>query len=279
MTQILDGFNTAKQRRLDIKNEVDQLTGRKPGLTVVIVGEDPASQTYVASKEKLAKEVGFESHVVALDVDASEEAVIEAVEKLNGDPTVDGILVQLPLPSHINEDRVIESIAPSKDVDGLHPLNVGFLELNKADLVPCTPKGVMTLLETYNIELEGKRALVIGRSRLVGKPISTLLLQKNATVTTAHSRTKDLDALILEHDIIVVAIGQREFIKASQLREDHVVIDVGIHRHEGKLYGDVEKAAYEKVAYATPVPRGVGPMTILSLLENTLNAYKLKELL
>lgn len=279
MTQILDGFNTAKQRRLDIKNEVDQFTGRKPGLTVVIVGEDPASQTYVASKQKLAKEVGFESHVVALDVDVSEEAVIEAVEKLNSDPTVDGILVQLPLPNHIDEDRVIESIAPSKDVDGLHPLNVGFLELNKADLVPCTPKGVMTLLETYNIELEGKRALVIGRSRLVGKPISTLLLQKNATVTTAHSRTRNLETLILEHDIIVVAIGQREFIKASQLREDHIIIDVGIHRHEGKLYGDVEKAAYEKVAYATPVPRGVGPMTILSLLENTLNAYKLKELL
>ncbi len=279
MTQILDGFNTAKQRRLDIKNEVEKYTHRKPGLTVVIVGEDPASQTYVASKEKLAKEVGFESKVIALDVDTSEEAVIEVIERLNSDLNVDGILVQLPLPKHIDEDRIIETIAPSKDVDGLHPLNVGYLELNKANLIPCTPKGVMTLLDTYKIDVEGKRALVIGRSRLVGKPISTLLLQKNATVTTAHSRTQNLDALIQEHDIIVVAIGQREFIKASQLREDHVLIDVGIHRHEGKLYGDVEKAAYDKVAYATPVPRGVGPMTIVSLLENTLNAYKLKELI
>lgn len=279
MTQILDGFNTAKQCRLKIKQEVESITGRKPGLTVVIVGNDPASQTYVASKEKQAAEVGFVSKVVALDVDTSEEALIEVIEKLNSDISVDGILVQLPLPKHINEDRIIETIAPSKDVDGLHPLNVGYLELNQANLVPCTPKGIMTLIDHYDIELEGKRALVIGRSRLVGKPIATLLLQRNATVTIAHSKTKDLDTLIQQHDIIVVAIGQKEFIKASQLKKEHILIDVGIHRSEGKLYGDVEKKAYEKVAYATPVPKGVGPMTIISLLENTLSAYKLKELI
>lgn len=279
MTQILDGFNTAKQCRLKIKQEVESITGRKPGLTVVIVGNDPASQTYVASKKKQAAEVGFVSKVVALDVDTSEEALIEVIEKLNSDISVDGILVQLPLPKHINEDRIIETIAPSKDVDGLHPLNVGYLELNQANLVPCTPKGIMTLMDHYDIELEGKRALVIGRSRLVGKPIATLLLQRNATVTIAHSKTKDLDTLIQQHDIIVVAIGQKEFIKASQLKKEHILIDVGIHRYEGKLYGDVEKKAYEKVAYATPVPKGVGPMTIISLLENTLSAYKLKELI
>lgn len=279
MTQILDGFNTAKQCRLKIKQEVESITGRKPGLTVVIVGNDPASQTYVASKKKQAAEVGFVSKVVALDVDTSEEALIEVIEKLNSDISVDGILVQLPLPKHINEDRIIETIAPSKDVDGLHPLNVGYLELNQANLVPCTPKGIMTLIDHYDIELEGKRALVIGRSRLVGKPIATLLLQRNATVTIAHSKTKDLDTLIQQHDIIVVAIGQKEFIKASQLKKEHILIDVGIHRYEGKIYGDVEKKAYEKVAYATPVPKGVGPMTIISLLENTLSAYKLKELI
>lgn len=279
MTQILDGFNIAKQCRLKIKQEVESITGRKPGLTVVIVGNDPASQTYVASKKKQAAEVGFVSKVVALDVDTSEEALIEVIEKLNSDISVDGILVQLPLPKHINEDRIIETIAPSKDVDGLHPLNVGYLELNQANLVPCTPKGIMTLIDHYDIELEGKRALVIGRSRLVGKPIATLLLQRNATVTIAHSKTKDLDTLIQQHDIIVVAIGQKEFIKASQLKKEHILIDVGIHRYEGKLYGDVEKKAYEKVAYATPVPKGVGPMTIISLLENTLSAYKLKELI
>ena len=281
MTKILDGFITAKQRRLAIKEKVDKLIKEKkrvPGLAVVIVGEDPASKTYVASKTKLSQEIGFKSETIAFDVDISQESLIKEIELLNSNPDIDGILVQLPLPNHINEDAVIDSISPLKDVDGLHPLNVGYLELNKANMIPCTPKGIMTLLDTYNIELEGKRALVIGRSRLVGKPISTLLLQRNATVTTAHSRTKNLDKLIQDNDIIVVAIGQREFIKASQLNENHVLIDVGIHRHEGKLCGDVEKAAYSKVAYATPVPKGVGPMTIASLLENTYEAYRLKEL-
>lgn len=279
MTTLLDGFNVAKLRRENLRKEVDLLVEnnkRIPGLAVVIVGEDPASKTYVASKAKQAKSVGFKSYVIELDSSISEASLKEEIEKLNKDKDVDGILVQLPLPSHINEDIIIESIDPGKDADGLHPINVGYLELNKGFLKPCTPKGIITLLDHYEIDLEGMNALVIGRSRLVGKPVATLLLQKNATVTIAHSRTKNLDKLISENELIVVAIGQREFIKASQLNENHIVVDVGIHRHEGELFGDVEKSAYEKVKYASPVPRGVGPMTIVSLLENTLEAYKLK---
>lgn len=278
MTLILNGFETAKKRRQALSEEIAKLKGRKPGLTVIIVGDDPASQTYVNSKAKLAQEVGFNSEVLRFDVSMSKRALIEEIEKLNEDENVDGILVQLPLPKHIDEDEVIEAISPLKDVDGLHPLNVGYLELNQATLMPCTPKGIMTLLKEYDIALEGKKALVIGRSRLVGKPIASLLLKENATVTIAHSKTKNLDALIEENEIIVVAIGKKEFIKANQLKEHHIVIDVGIHRDEGKLYGDVEKLAYDKVKAISPVPKGVGPMTILSLLENTYVAYKIKEL-
>lgn len=277
MTQILNGFEVSKAIRQSLKEKVAKIEGRKPGLTVVIVGEDPASQTYVASKAKQAQDVGFVSNVLEFDVDISEETLLEEIEKLNQDQTVDGILVQLPLPGHIHEDHVIEAISPMKDVDGLHPLNVGYLELNQKGLVSCTPKGIISLLKAYDIALEGKKALVIGRSRLVGKPVATLLLKENATVTIAHSRTQDLDKLILENDIIVVAIGRKEFIKADQLRDHHIVIDVGIHRHEGKLYGDVEKEAYDKVKAISPVPKGVGPMTIVSLLENTLSAYNMKE--
>lgn len=278
MTLILNGFETAKKRRQALSEEIAKLKGRKPGLTVIIVGDDPASQTYVNSKAKLAQEVGFNSEVLRFDVSMSKRALIEEIEKLNEDENVDGILVQLPLPKHIDEGEVIEAISPLKDVDGLHPLNVGYLELNQATLMPCTPKGIMTLLKEYDITLEGKKALVIGRSRLVGKPIASLLLKENATITIAHSKTKNLDALIEENEIIVVAIGKKEFIKANQLKEHHIVIDVGIHRDEGKLYGDVEKLAYDKVKAISPVPKGVGPMTILSLLENTYVAYKIKEL-
>ncbi|HZJ87436.1 MAG TPA: bifunctional 5,10-methylenetetrahydrofolate dehydrogenase/5,10-methenyltetrahydrofolate cyclohydrolase [Erysipelothrix sp.] len=277
MTQILNGFETSKRLRQELKEEVSKLSGRKPGLAVVIVGEDPASQTYVASKAKQATSVGFESKIVKLDETISQDKLIEHVQGLNNDDTIDGILVQLPLPSHIDEDTIIESIDPLKDVDGLHPLNVGYLELNKATLAPCTPKGIMRLLKEYKIELEGKNVLVIGRSRLVGKPIATMLLQENATVTTAHSRTKNLKNLISQNEIIVVAIGQREFIKANMLNENQIVIDVGIHRHDGQLVGDVDKQAYDKVKAITPVPKGVGPMTIYSLLENTLVSYKEKE--
>lgn len=278
---LMDGFMVAKQVRASIKNQVDILRDsnkRIPMLSVVIVGDDPASKTYVASKARQCKEVGFLSQVISLAASISQEELEAAIVGLNKDSNVDGILVQLPLPKHLNEDSVIETIDPMKDVDGLHPINVGLMELSQERFVPCTPKGIMTLLDHYDVALEGKRALVIGRSRLVGKPIASLLLKKNATVTIAHSFTKDLKERVLESDIVVVAIGRKEFVSLDMLKKEHILIDVGIHNHEGKLYGDVERAAYEYVSMATPVPKGVGPMTIASLLENTLYAYNLKEL-
>jgi methylenetetrahydrofolate dehydrogenase (NADP+) / methenyltetrahydrofolate cyclohydrolase len=277
---LMDGFSVAKQVRLDIKKQVDVLRTlgkRIPMLSVVIVGEDLASKTYVASKAKQCEEVGFLSQVIALDATISQADLEAEIKALNNNDLVDGILVQLPLPNHLDENRIIEIIDPKKDVDGLHPLNVGLLELGQAAFVPCTPKGIITLLKAYNIALEGKRVLVIGRSRLVGKPVASLLLKENATVTMAHSKTQDLKARVLESDIVVVAIGKKEFISLDMLKKEHIIVDVGIHRYEGKLYGDVAKEAYEYVAMATPVPKGVGPMTIASLLENTLYAYNLKE--
>lgn len=277
---LMDGFSVAKQVRLAIKKQVDVLRTlgkRIPMLSVVIVGEDLASKTYVASKAKHCEEVGFLSQVIALDATISQADLEAEIKALNNNELVDGILVQLPLPNHLDENHIIEIIDPKKDVDGLHPLNVGLLELGQAGFVPCTPKGIITLLKAYNIALEGKRVLVIGRSRLVGKPVASLLLKENATVTMAHSKTQDLKDRVLESDIVVVAIGKKEFISLDMLKKEHIIVDVGIHRYEGKLYGDVAKEAYEYVAMATPVPKGVGPMTIASLLENTLYAYNLKE--
>ena len=277
---LMDGFSVAKQVRLDIKKQVDVLRTlgkRIPMLSVVIVGEDLASKTYVASKAKQCEEVGFLSQVIALDATISQADLEAEIKALNNNDSVDGILVQLPLPNHFDENRIIAIIDPKKDVDGLNPLNVGLLELGQAAFVPCTPKGIITLLKAYNIALEGNRVLVIGRSRLVGEPVASLLLKENATVTMAHSKTQDLKARVLESDIVVVAIGKREFISLDMLKKEHIIVDVGIHRYEGKLYGDVAKEAYEYVAMATPVPKGVGPMTIASLLENTLYAYNLKE--
>ena len=280
MAQILDGYSVAKEIREQIKTEVAALVHnnkRIPNLTVVIVGNDPASQTYVASKARQCEEVGIESQVIALEETATQAELLAVIQDLNNDDTVDGVLVQLPLPAHLNENEVIETLDYRKDVDGLHPMNVGYLEMGTPCFIPCTPKGILTLLKYYTIPLEGKRALVIGRSRLVGKPVASLLMAENATVTIAHSRTPDLKGLIAEHDVIVVAMGKREFVTKDMLHPHQILVDVGIHRHEGKLYGDVEKAAYDYVAAATPVPKGVGPMTIASLLENTLEAYQRKE--
>lgn len=280
MTTILDGLAVSKAIRASLKDETEVLIKqgkRAPSLTVVIVGDDPASQTYVNSKVKQCKSVGFSSQAISCAVDTTQEALLKIIRTLNHDNDVDGILVQLPLPKHIDENVIIEAIDPQKDVDGLHPLNVGYLELNRPGFVSCTPKGIVRLLDWYNVELEGKRALVIGRSRLVGKPVSTLLSQKNATVTLAHSKTKNLEELVRSNDIIVVAMGKPEAIPASWISDQHVLVDVGIHRIDGNLRGDVERRAYEIAAYATPVPKGVGPMTIASLLENTMIAYKLKE--
>lgn len=280
MTTILDGLAVSKAIRASLKVETEGLLDRgkrAPSLTVVIVGNDPASQTYVNSKVKQCKSVGFTSNAIACEAEITQEALLDIIDNLNHDQDVDGILVQLPLPQHIDEDVIIEAIDPCKDVDGLHPLNVGYLELNKPRFVSCTPKGIMRLLDWYDVAIEGKRALVIGRSRLVGNPVATLLTQSNATVTLAHSKTKNLKELVRSNDIIVVAMGKPEAIPASWIAEKHVLVDVGIHRVDGGLIGDVDHNAYEIAAYATPVPKGVGPMTIASLLENTMIAYKLKE--
>lgn len=273
---LLDGKIVAKELKLDLKEKVSKLK-RKPHLAVVLVGNDPASETYVNSKKKQTEALGMISTVIHTDESLSQNDLLDIVDKLNNDDTVDGILVQLPLPKHIDASIIIERIDVNKDVDGLHPLNVGYLRNDIPNLIPCTPKGIMTLLKYYEIEISGKNALVIGRSQLVGKPISSLLMKENATVTVAHSKTRNIDQLIANSDIIVVAIGVKEMIKASQLREDQVVIDVGIHRDENGLTGDVEKAAYDKVQYITPVPGGVGPLTIASLLENTYIAYMKRE--
>lgn len=277
---LIDGVKVSKKRIDKLTHEISLLHNEKrriPKLSVILVGDDPASQTYVKAKENKCRVVKMLSKTHHLKSDCSEEELLALINKLNTDPTVDGILVQLPLPKHICESKVINAIDCDKDVDGLNILNVGRLELNEDGFVPCTPRGIMTLLKEYKIDLEGKRALVIGRSRLVGNPISTLLKHANATVTQAHSYSKDLRSLINENELIIVAIGKREFIKADMLNENHIVIDVGIHRENGKLYGDVEKDAYESVKMITPVPKGVGPMTIVSLLENTYDAYLIHE--
>lgn len=273
---LLDGKKIAKEIKENLKKEIDLLE-KKPHLAVVLVGNDPASLTYVNSKKKQSEALGMISTVIKLEASTTPEALLEVVHTLNDDPNVHGILVQLPLPKHIDTNIIVDAIDVKKDVDGLTPLNVGYLRNDRAKLVPCTPKGIMTLLDKYEIELSGKNVLVIGRSQLVGKPIANLLMARNATVTQAHSKTQNLNKFIENSDIIVVAIGRKEMIKAEDLKENQTVIDVGIHRDDKGLVGDVEKRAYDKVRYITPVPGGVGPMTLVSLFENTLIAYKIQE--
>lgn len=275
MVHILSGFEVAKNRKEILKNKVSKLEGRKPHLVVVIVGSDPASQTYVASKAKQTEAVGMKSTVIELSETVTQEELLHQVEVLNEDSNVDGILVQFPLPGDLSESEIMSAIRPDKDVDGLHPLNVGYLETGEDAFAPCTAQGVMSLLGDYNIPLEGRKALVIGRSRLVGKPVATLLLKENATVTIAHSRTVNLEQEIAKNDIIVVAIGKPHFIKKDWIKPHHTVIDVGIHRVDGKIVGDVE--SIENAEYGSPVPKGVGPMTICTLLENTLKSYEKRE--
>lgn len=272
----LDGNKVANELKDTIKKRIKDYA-RQPHLVVILVGDDPASVTYVNSKKRQCENVGMKSTVKVFDSSISQEFLLEEIEKLNRDEMIDGILVQLPLPNHINSNVVVSKIDVNKDVDGLHPLNVGLLVNDKPNMIPCTPKGIISILDYYDIELEGKNALVIGRSQLVGKPIASLLLSRNATVTIAHSKTQNLSHLVENNDIIVVAVGIKEFLKEHQLNSEHIVIDVGIHREGKKLLGDVERSAYDKVKAATPVPGGVGPMTIASLLENTLIAYERKE--
>jgi len=277
MAQIIDGKLVSRAVRENIKAKVDSIPEgvRHPGLAVIIVGEDPASKVYVRNKKLACEEVGYLSREYALPAETPEQELLSLIDKLNADSEIDGILVQLPLPRGFDEKKVIQHISPSKDVDAFSYVNVGRITVGDADFVPCTPAGVMELLSYYNIELEGKRAVVVGRSNIVCKPRALLLLEKNATVTVAHSRTRDLASVTREADVLVVDVGRARFVTADVVKEGAVVIDVGMNRDEnGKLCGDVDFASVEsKASYITPVPGGVGPMTITELMKNTYTAY------
>ena len=276
--KVIDGKEIAKRLRESIKAEVDKLKvdGKVPGLAVILVGIDPASQVYVGHKEKACKEAGFHSEVYKLAENTSQEELLSLIDKLNNDTNIHGILVQLPLPKHLDEKEVINKISFNKDVDGFHPLSAGALFVGEKSLVPCTPKGCIHLIKEVGYDLKGKKAVVVGRSNIVGKPVSILLLNENATVTICHSRTKDLKAELLEADVVVAAIGRPNFVTGDMIKPGAVVIDVGINRLDnGKLVGDVEyESAAEKAGWITPVPGGVGPMTIAMLMQNTLEAFK-----
>ena len=281
-SKVLDGKAVAAVVRARLKDAVAQAVAkgqRAPGLAVILVGDDGASAIYVQNKVKACKQVGIESSFHKFEANASEAEVIECLRKLNADPKVDGILVQLPLPKHISSEAVLEFLSPGKDVDGLTTLSMGLLLAGKKGLVPCTPMGIIELLDHYKLDIEGKKAVVIGRSNLVGKPIALLLMQRNATVTVCHSRTQGLDEICRDADILVVALGRRHFVKGSWVKPGAVVIDVGIHHTKlddgtSNISGDVEFAeAQQHAARITPVPGGVGPMTIAMLLSNTLSAY------
>ncbi|MBR2472334.1 MAG: bifunctional methylenetetrahydrofolate dehydrogenase/methenyltetrahydrofolate cyclohydrolase FolD, partial [Clostridia bacterium] len=269
---LINGKQIAKETYAELKERTEALAekGIIPGLTVIIVGENPASMTYVASKEKKAAQLGWNSKVIRLEESISQAELIEVIEKLNADEGVDGILVQLPLPKHINELDVLEKIDPDKDVDGFHIVNSGRLFAGLDGFVPCTPKGIMKLIASTGVDISGKNAVVLGRSLIVGKPIALLLTAENATVTICHSRTADLREHTLRADILVAAIGKPKFVTADMVKEGAVVIDVGINRTEEGLVGDVDfESVKEKAGYITPVPGGVGPMTIAMLMENT----------
>ena len=281
MAKLIDGKLISAQIRAEIKEEVaafEEERGFVPGLAVVIVGENPASQVYVRNKARACAEVGFYSEVHELSASTTQEELNALVDRLNGDERIHGILVQLPLPKHLDETEVLLRIDPAKDVDAFHPYNVGKIMIGDYDFLPCTPAGVMALLERSGIDPAGKRCVVIGRSNIVGKPMAMLLLHANGTVTVCHSRTQNLAALCREADILVVAIGRADFVGADMVKPGAVVIDVGMNRREdGKLTGDVDFAAVEPIASAiTPVPGGVGPMTITMLLKNTLTAARRK---
>lgn len=276
MAQIIDGKAISQAVKDEIKARTAQLLaqGITATLAVILVGEDPASQVYVKNKKKACEYCGIRSLSYELPADTSEEKLLELIDELNKRDDVNGILVQLPLPKGMDEDKVLDAISPDKDVDGFHPVNVGKLSIGKKGFVSCTPAGVIQLLKRSDIEISGKECVVVGRSNIVGKPMSMLLLKENGTVTVCHSRTKDLKEVTKRADILVVAIGKPKFIDASYVKDGAVVIDVGIHRMEdGKLCGDVDYASVEPVASAiTPVPGGVGPMTIAMLMYNCLSS-------
>ena len=278
MAQVISGKEVSAAVKQRIAAETAELAGKGivPGLAVVIVGEDPASQVYVRNKEKACAEVGFYSEKHALPAETTQQELLELVERLNNDRRIHGILVQLPLPKHLDPQVVIEAIAPEKDVDAFHPMNVGGLLTGTTAFLPCTPAGVMELLHSAGISAEGKHCVVIGRSNIVGKPMAMLLLRENGTVTICHSRTKNLAEVCRQADILVAAVGRARFVTADMVKPGAAVIDVGMNRDEnGKLCGDVDYAAVEPIAgWITPVPGGVGPMTIAMLMQNTLTAAK-----
>lgn len=257
-------------------NQLKEKYGKQAGLAVVIVGSNPASQVYVRNKMKACENVGFYSENIELDENISEEELLQEIDKLNKNDRINGILVQLPLPSHINELKIIDSISPEKDVDGFHVANIGKMVIgDETGFLSCTPYGIMQLLEEYKIEIAGKDAVIIGRSNIVGKPMALMLIQKGATVQVCNSRTKDLRKKLNDADIIIVAAGVPKLLKKEDVKEGAVVIDVGINRVDGKICGDVDyEEVLEKASYITPVPGGVGPMTIASLIKNTFKSYK-----
>lgn len=271
--KIIDGKQIAEQVIEKVEQRVKALKeqGITPGLTVILVGEDPASQTYVASKERTSERLGMKSQVIKKPVTISEQELLTLINQLNEDETVDGILLQLPLPNHIDENKVLRAIVPEKDVDGFHPVNVGKLMLGQEGFIPCTPYGVIQLLDYSSISIEGKHAVIVGRSNIVGKPMGQLLLNRHATVTYTHSRTQNLEDYTKQADLLIVATGQPRMITKDHIKPGATVIDVGIHRNaDGRLSGDVDFASASEVAgYMTPVPGGVGPMTIAMLMENT----------
>lgn len=285
---LIDGLKVSNEIKDELKINIDQLTtsGQKvPGLVTILIGENPASKSYVNSKIKACAKIGMKSKIEERDSTISEKELLELIEKYNYDSQFHGILVQLPLPEHIDENKVIEAISPQKDVDGFHPINVGNLVIGKETFYPCTPYGIVELLKRYNIETKGKHVVVVGRSNIVGKPIANMMLQKkegaNSIVTICHSAAKDLKQYTLQADILIAAIGRANFVTADMVKNDVVVIDVGINRIEDsstekgyRLVGDVKfDEVKEKASYITPVPKGVGPMTIAMLLKNTYEAY------
>ena len=278
---IIDGKALSDKILKEIENEHSELqakVGRKAGLAVIIVGENPASQIYVRNKIRACEKVGFHSETIRLDENITEENLLLEIEKLNNDNNIDGILVQLPIPKHINELKVINAISAEKDVDGFHTTNIGKMMIgDETGFLPCTPAGVIQMFEEYNIDLEGKDVLVIGQSNIVGKPMTLLLIKKRATVQVCNSKTKNLPEKLQKADVVVAAAGSPKLVKGSDVKEGVVVIDIGINRVDGKICGDVDfEEVSQKASYITPVPGGVGPMTIAMLIKNTFKSYKQK---
>lgn len=279
MGNIIDGKLVANSIKQAVKQEVEEFHKKyiKPCLAVILVGENPASLVYVNNKQKTCHELGIESKSIIIPEDFGQENLLDVIQDLNEDPAINGILCQLPLPAGYDEQAIIEAINPVKDVDAFHPVNVGRIVTGDYTFLPCTPAGVMEMLQYYNIDISGKECVVVGRSNIVGKPMSMLLLHKNGTVTIAHSRTEDLSEVCRRADILVVAVGKPKFITADMVKEGAVVIDVGINRIDGKLCGDVDfENVSRKTSWITPVPGGVGPMTIAMLMKNTVTATKLQ---